>query len=157
MLFLCVCVRLKQGLNELLRKQQQEQQAGQRKPPSQGQPSYTQDSSTCSLSPSVFLPYALNMPGLAPCSPGRLSQDTYTLAWHACIPVLTVIGFNLTNTCARACTHMSRDVDSQVHTNFRLCSRHTQTRFSTVASMHMHTLSHSSSCTQSQPLYRPWL
>ncbi|XP_062378772.1 pericentriolar material 1 protein isoform X3 [Sardina pilchardus] len=61
--------RLKQGLNELLRKQQQEQQqSGQQK--SRVQPASTQDSSTCSLSPSVFLPYALNLPGLAPCSPG---------------------------------------------------------------------------------------
>ncbi|XP_041958487.1 pericentriolar material 1 protein isoform X5 [Alosa sapidissima] len=61
--------RLKQGLNELLRKQQQEQQqTGQQK--SRVQPGSTQDSSTCSLSPSIFLPYALNLPGLAPCSPG---------------------------------------------------------------------------------------
>ncbi|XP_063074763.1 pericentriolar material 1 protein isoform X2 [Engraulis encrasicolus] len=66
--------RLKQSLNELLRKQQQEQkqqplqqqQTGQQKTP--GQPTPAQDS------PAAFLPFALNMPGLAPCSPVHFSM-----------------------------------------------------------------------------------
>ncbi|KAL2098044.1 hypothetical protein ACEWY4_007251 [Coilia grayii] len=61
--------RLKQALNDLLRKQQeqqqQQQQAGQQKP--LGQPSSTQDSS-------MFLPFSLNVPGLAPCSPAGFSM-----------------------------------------------------------------------------------